>query len=71
MDVLYSMKEYICMGASDMATLKKKTGGSKPSSKLTLNTKGQHSCDCREDSRNCERLKKHVTDKYFEKKVRF
>ena len=31
MDVQYSMKEYICMSASGMATLKKKIGVSKPS----------------------------------------
>ena len=39
----------------------------KPSSKLTLKTKWYHSCGCCDDSRSCELLKKHVTDKYFEK----
>ena len=29
-----------------------------------------HSCGCYDDSQNCEQMKKHVTDKYFEKKVR-
>ena len=54
------------MSASDEATLEKVFGGSKPSSKLILKTKWYHS----DDSRSCEQLKKRVTDKYFEKKVR-
>ena len=52
------------MSASDEATLKTIFGGSKPSSKLTLRTKWYHSCDCCDDSRSCEQLKKSVTDKY-------
>ena len=35
-----------------------------------LKTIWYHSCGCCDDSRSCEQLKKHVTDKYFEKKVR-
>ena len=50
---------------------KKKFGGSKASSKLTLKTKWYHSYGCHDDSQSCEQLKKHVTDKYFEKKVDF
>ena len=50
---------------------KKNFGGSKPSSKLTLKTKRYHSYACRDDSQSSEQLKKHVTDKYFEKKVDF
>ena len=57
------------MSVSDEVTLKKFFGGSKPSSKLTLKTKWCHSCGCCDDSRSCEQLKKHVTDKYFEKKI--
>ena len=41
---------------------KKKFGGSKPSSKLTLKTKWYHSCGCCDDSRSCEHLKKLVTN---------
>ena len=56
------------MSATDEATLKTISDGSKPSSKLTLKTKWYHSCSCYDDSRSREQLKKHVTDKYFEKK---
>ena len=45
--------------------------GSKPSSKLSLKTKWYRSCGSWDDSRSCEQLKNYVTDKYFEKKVRF
>ena len=58
------------MSASDVATLKKNFGGSKPYSKLTLKTKWYHNCGCCDDSGSCEQLKKRVTDKYFGKKVR-
>ena len=53
MDVLYFIKEHLCMSA-------------KPS--WTLKTKCYHSCGCCDDSQSREQLKKHVTDKYFEKK---
>ena len=56
------------MSATDKATLKTIFDGSKPSSKLTLKTKWYYSCSCYDDSRSREQLKKHVTDKYFEKK---
>ena len=56
------------MTATDEVTLKTIFDGSKPSSKLTLETIWYHSCSCYDDSRSCEQLKKHVTDKYFEKK---
>ena len=68
MNVPYFIKENLWMSASDEATLKKIIGGSKSSSKLTLKARWCHSCGCRDDSRSCEQLKKHVTDKYFEKK---
>ena len=48
----------------------KKIIGCKPSSKLILKTKWYHICECCDDSRSCELLKKHVTDKYLEKKVK-
>ena len=53
------------MSAFDEAALKI-FGGSKPSSKLTL--KWYHSCGYSDDSQSCEQLKKHVTDKYLDKK---
>ena len=28
-------------------------------------------CGCCDDSQSCEQLKKHVTDKHFEKKLNF
>ena len=59
------------MNASDEATLKIIFGGSKPSSKLALKTKWYHTCCCCDDSQSCEQLKKHVRDKYFEKKLGF
>ena len=37
----------------------------KPSSKLSLKTKWDHGCNCFDDSRSWEQLKKHVTDKYL------
>ena len=58
------------MSVSDEATPKKNFGGSKPSSKLTLKTKWYHSCGCCDDCQSCEKLKKHVSDENFEKKVR-
>ena len=45
-------------------------GGRKPSLKLTLKTKWYRSYGCCDDSRSCEQLKKHITGKYFEIKVR-
>ena len=39
--------------------------------KETLENKMVIICDCCDDSRSCEQLKKHVTDKYFEKKLDF
>ena len=39
------------------------------SSKLALKIKWYHSCGCCDDCQSCEQLKKHVTDKYFEKKL--
>ena len=71
MDIPYSIKEYLWMSASDKETLKKKFGGSKPFSKLTLKTKWYHNCGCCNDSRSWEQLKKRVTNKYFEKKLQF
>ena len=56
------------MSVSDEATLKKKVGRSKPSSRLTLETKWYHSYGCCDDFRSCEQPKKCVTDKYFDKK---
>ena len=70
MVVPYFIEEHLWTSASDEATPKNIFGGSKPSSKLTLKTKWYHSCGCCDDSRSCEQLKKRVTDKYFEKKVR-
>ena len=64
------MKENLWISVSDEATLKINFGGSKPFSKLTLKTKCYCSYGCCDDSRSCEQLKKHVTDTYFEKKVR-
>ena len=55
------------MSASDEATFKKKFGGNKPSSKLSLKTKWYHSYGCCNDSRSCEQLKKRVRDKCFAK----
>ena len=69
MDFPYFIKEHLQISASDEASLKKKkTFGSRPSSKLTLKTKWDHSCACCDDSRSCEQMKKPVTGKYFEKK---
>ena len=51
--------------------LQKIFDGRKPSSKLTLETKWYHSCGCCDGSRSCEQLKKHFTDKHFEKKSDF
>ena len=65
-DIPYLFKEHLWMSAFDEATLKKNFGGSKPSSKLTLETKWYHICSCCDDSCR-ELLKKYVTDKYFEK----
>ena len=70
MDVPYFIKEHLWTTARIMATLKKKFGGCKSSSKLTLKTKWYHSCDCSDDSQSCEQMKKCATDKYFFKKVR-
>ena len=71
MDVPYFIKEHLWMSVFDEATLKKIFDGSKPSSKLTLETKCYSSCDCCDDSRSCEQLKKRVADKCFEKKLDF
>ena len=72
MDVPYFiMKEQPWMSASDKAILKNFLGVSKPSSRLTFKTKWYHSCGCCDDSWSCEQLKKHVTDKYFEKNLDF
>ena len=71
MDVPYFIKDHLWMSASDEATLKKFFGGNKPSSKLTLKVKWYHSCGCCDDSWSFEQLKKHVKDKYFEKKLDF
>ena len=51
--------------------MRKFFGGTKPSSKLTLQAKCHHSCVWCDDSWSCEQLKKHVADKYFEKKLEF
>ena len=48
---------------------KKVFDGSKLSSKLTLKIKWYHSCGCCDDSQSYEQLKKHITDKYLEKKL--
>ena len=80
-DVPYFIKEHLWMSASDETTLKKNFGGSKPKNKMvpwkqngtklvTLKTKWYQTCGCSDDSRCWEQLKKHVTDKYFEKKVK-
>ena len=37
---------------------------------MTLKSNWYHSCGCCEDSWSCGKLKRHVTEKYFEKKVR-
>ena len=66
MNVPFFIKEQLWMSASDEATFKKTFGGSKPISKLILKTKWYQRCD---DSLSCERLKKCVTDKYFEKNI--
>ena len=71
MNVPFLIKEQLWMSASDEATFKKILGGSKPLSKLILKTKWYHSCGFCDDSLRCERLKKCVTDKYFEKKHMF
>ena len=39
--------------------------------KETLENKMVTICGCRDDSRNCEQLKKHFTDEHFEKKSDF
>ena len=39
--------------------------------KETLENKMVTICGCHDDSRNCEKLKKHFTDKHFEKKSDF
>ena len=67
----YFIKEHLWMSTSDEATLKKKFGGSKPSSKLTSKTKWYHSCSCCDDSPSFRQLKKHLTGKYFENKLGF
>ena len=68
---LCSLKVFVkfWIHTTDVAALKK-IGESKPSLKLTLKTKSYHTCGCCDDSRSCEQLKKHVTDKYYEKEVR-
>ena len=66
-----SLNESTSLSAFDDATLKekkKKVGRSKPSSRLTLETKWYHSYGCCDDFRSCEQPKKCVTDKYFDKK---
>ena len=50
---------------------KKVFDGRKLSSKLTLKTKWYHSFGCCDGFWSCEQLKKHVTDKYFEKNLGF
>ena len=70
-NLTYFIKEYLCMSASDGATFKKDFGGSKPSLKLTSKTKWYHSCGCCDDSPSFRQLKKHLTGKYFEKKLDF
>ena len=60
------IKGHLWMSGSDEKTLKKKFGGSEPSSTLALKTKWYHSCCC-DDSRSCGQLKKCVLEKYFEK----
>ena len=45
-------------------------GGRKPSSKFKLKATCYPSCGCCDSSGSCEQLKKRVTDKYCEKKVR-
>ena len=59
MAVPYFIKEHLWISASDETKLKKGFVESQTSSKLTFKTKWCHSC---------ERLKKRVTDKYFQKK---
>ena len=39
--------------------------------KVDLENNWYHSCGCSDDSRNCEQMKKRITDKWFEKKVYF
>ena len=39
--------------------------------KKTLENKMITICGCCDDSQSCEQLKKHVTDKHFEKKLNF
>ena len=70
MYVTYFIKEHLWMRASDEETRQKSFGGNKLSSKLTLKIKWCHSHGYCDDSQSCEQLKKHVTDKYFERKVR-
>ena len=53
------------MSAFADPTLKFYFRRSKPSPKLSLKTKWYHGCGCCVDSQNCEKLKKHVTDKYL------
>ena len=61
MAVPYFIKEHLWISASDETKLKKGFVESKTSSKLIFKTKWCHSC---------ERLKKRVTNKYFQKKGR-
>ena len=67
MGVPYFIKENLWKSASDEATLKKFFGGCKPSSKLNLKTKWCNRCGYCDDFWSCERLKKPVVNKYFEK----
>ena len=65
------IKGHLRMSASDQTTLKKKFGGSKPFSKLTLNVDFKNKkVSCCDDSQKCKQLKKHVTDKYNEKHLK-
>ena len=69
MDISFSIKEYLWMSASDKETLKKILVEANPLQSWPWKQNGT-SCGCCNDSRSYEQLKKRVTDKYFEKKVK-
>ena len=71
MAVPYFIQEHLWMTGSDEVTSKKKFGGSKSCSKVTLKARQHYSCGCCDDFRSCEQLKKNVTDKNIFKKLDF
>ena len=69
-DVPHFIKEHLKMSVYIVATLKKKkkNGGSKPSSKLTLKTNWYHSCGYSDDSQSYVQMRGVLQINIFFKK---